>query len=157
MPRVSSVGLVNRVVPIFRNAAARAELGQPNVFTFSPEDSIASIQADVSDPVQFPNVNAMPPTALTVPLPAGSVIQLPGPTTTPLALPSNGDFYAVSDPKKRTILNPANVTLNGGGYPIIVEGLILTGSVLDDLWGEGTTAIFTFDGAGEVWMFTGGG
>jgi hypothetical protein len=122
MPSVSQAPIFNKVVAINGN------------HVMAPDESIASIDT----------------------MPAGGLtIFLPGPTTPvpvgtpPVALPSNGDYYAVQD-VNGLVSGPNPLTVNGGGFPI--ESSVASGASI-------TTAAqfaggeFTFHDKAQKWYF----
>jgi hypothetical protein len=150
MPRVTTIGPPNTVVPIFRDAAELAEANQAVEYVFGPNDNLAVIQADESDPVQV--ANFVESITLTVPLPPCK-IRLPGPTTDPLNLPANGDYYGVADPNKRVFVDDDfNLTIDGGGYPLGAFGLQLSGELAADFFEDSGAIQFTFDDRAQQWV-----
>lgn len=111
MPKVSTIGLVNKV-------------RQVNVSThYAPDDTFLTIG----------------PTA------AGALVfTLPGPTSSPGDLPSNGDFYQFGDPLGR-LGGGRTITINGGGYNI--QGAATLGP-----FGQFFEGTFTFDDAAQCWI-----
>lgn len=74
---------------------------------------------------------------------AAHTIKLPGPSSTPDNLPSNGDFYNFGDPQGR--LGGGHAVIDGGGYPIQGSSTITLGTNF-------TEATFTFDDTNQAWI-----
>ena len=134
MPQVSTNSPKNAVTPIFQTAL------EGSIYVVAPDDTYASIQADTAD-------HARPPV---VPLPIGATVRLPGPNTDPLKLPSNGDYYRVSDPLGRLGVTSAGhngeLTVDGGGYPMVSNNpTVILGIAY-------TEAEFTFDDTAQAWI-----
>jgi hypothetical protein len=125
MPVVATNAPKNAVTPIFLEGTL-----SPPHYTVAPDDTYASVQRTP---------------------PAGALVILPGPDSTGLTeLPSNGDYYKVSDPLGR-ISGGAPVGVWGGGYPI--QGSSHTTPTADvSLTTAFSDAEFTFDDAAQAWI-----
>lgn len=137
MPKVSTGPFQNSVVPIFGS------------YAFGPNDTYASIQISAT----FPATDL-----------GGIIVSLPGPQSAVpgspvtgeaippnlLALPRNGDFYKVADPRA-AISDSKNVTIWGGGYQLFDP---FAAELRDFITMEipGSDLEFTFDDAAQVWI-----
>jgi hypothetical protein len=126
MPQVSTNSPKNQVTPIFVDGVDSA----PQYFV-AADDTYASVQAEA---------------------PSGALVILPGPDSTSASdeLPSNGDYYAVADPKGELDEgHPCGVW--GGGYPI--QGTSGASPTSDIVLNVGyTEATFTFDSNVKAWI-----
>ena len=76
---------------------------------------------------------------------AGGTVTLPGPSSTPDDLPSNGDFYCVADPQGHVLGVPTQLVLDGGGYPLKGGPVFLVNNPFSELCA-------TFDEAAQAWI-----
>jgi hypothetical protein len=140
MPQVSTAPISNQVVPVFGS------------YVFGPNDTYASIQPGAV----FGAVNKG---GLIISLP-GPQVAVPGSPVTGLVdksnvLPSNGDYYAVSDPSGAIL--PASpgpeqlLTVWGGGYRLYDPfDQTLRTQITCDVTFAGLE--FTFDDAAQMWI-----
>ena len=141
MPQVSTNSPKNAVTPIYRLTAENP------VYTVARDDTYVSIQANEADAPAQPG-QPLPRTP-TIGLPIGATVRLPGPTTDPANLPSNGDYYNVADPLGRIGVVSAGtqdfLTVDGGGYGVQGDGTMFLTAAMSE-------ASFVFDDAGQVWI-----
>ena len=126
MPAVATNAPKNNVTPIYQDGTSSA----PHYFV-AQDDTYASVQATP---------------------PAGALVILPGPDSTAASdqLPSNGDYYKVSDPLGK-IAGGTPVGVWGGGFPI--QGTSHVTPVADvSLATAFAEAEFTFDATAQAWI-----